>query len=87
MPTAVGRQRAYRALTRPWPGWLNRKTLTWLMLQRVLRCAFQMSEQNLGAIFVLGDADAIWERSDPPEISSFRHDCQTRICSTCLTGS
>lgn len=30
-----------------------------------------MSEQNLGAIFVLGDADAILERSDPPEISSF----------------
>jgi long-chain acyl-CoA synthetase len=41
------------------------------LLQRVLRCAFQMSEQNLGAIFVLGNADSILERSDPPEISSF----------------
>jgi long-chain acyl-CoA synthetase len=41
------------------------------LLQQVLRCAFHMSEQNLGAIFVLGDADAILERSDPPQISSF----------------
>jgi long-chain acyl-CoA synthetase len=41
------------------------------LLQQVLRCAFRMSERNLGAIFVLGDADAILERSDPPEISSF----------------
>jgi long-chain acyl-CoA synthetase len=41
------------------------------LLQQVLRCAFHMSEQNLGAIFVLGDADAILERSDPPVISSF----------------
>ena len=41
------------------------------LLQRVLRCAFLMSEQNLGAIFVLGDADAILERSDLPEIGSF----------------
>ena len=40
------------------------------MLQRVLRCAFLMSEQNLGAIFVLGDADAILERSDLPAIGS-----------------
>ena len=41
------------------------------LLQRVLRCAFLMSEQNLGAIFVLGDADAILERSDLPAIGSF----------------
>jgi long-chain acyl-CoA synthetase len=41
------------------------------LLQQVLRCAFQMSEQNLGAIFVLGDAEVILERSDPPQISSF----------------
>jgi long-chain acyl-CoA synthetase len=41
------------------------------LLQRVLSCAFQMSEKNLGAIFILGDADAILERSDPPEISAF----------------
>mgnify|MGYP001826634232 CR=1 FL=1 len=49
----------------------EQKNFDLALLQRVLRCAFQMSEQNLGAIFVLGDADAIWERSDPPEISSF----------------
>ena len=41
------------------------------LLQRVLRCAFQMSERNLGAIFVIGDADIILEHSDPPEISPF----------------
>jgi long-chain acyl-CoA synthetase len=41
------------------------------LLQRLLRCAFQMSEQNLGAIFVVGDADSILGRSDPPEISAF----------------
>jgi len=41
------------------------------LLQRILRCAFLMSEQNLGAIFILGDADAVLERSDLPEIGSF----------------
>lgn len=41
------------------------------LMQRLLRCAFRMSEDNLGAIFVVGDADAILERSDPPAISSF----------------
>jgi PAS domain S-box-containing protein len=41
------------------------------LLRRIFRCAFQMSEQNLGAIFLLGDAEVIWELSDPPEISGF----------------
>jgi long-chain acyl-CoA synthetase len=40
------------------------------LLERVLRCAFRMSEQNLGAIFIVGDADGILERSDVPEIGS-----------------
>jgi DNA integrity scanning protein DisA with diadenylate cyclase activity len=40
------------------------------LLERVLRCAFRMSEQNLGALFILGDADGILERSDSPELSS-----------------
>ncbi len=41
------------------------------LLRRVFRCAFRMSEENLGAIFLLGDAGIILERSDPPEISTF----------------
>lgn len=41
------------------------------LIQRVLRCAFQMSEENLGAIFLLGEANIIMDRSDAPEISSF----------------
>ena len=41
------------------------------LLSRVFRCAFQMSERNQGAIFILGDADLILKSSDPPEISSF----------------
>jgi long-chain acyl-CoA synthetase len=41
------------------------------LVQRVLRCAFQMSEENLGAIFLLGDAGFILERSDASKISSF----------------
>lgn len=40
-----------------------------LLIQRLLRCAFQMSEENLGALFVLGDADAVLARSDAPDIS------------------
>ncbi|MGQ0792497.1 MAG: AMP-binding protein [Deltaproteobacteria bacterium] len=40
-------------------------------IQRVFRCAFRMSEANLGAIFLLGSAEAILERSDPPEINAF----------------
>ncbi len=41
------------------------------LLKRVLRCAFQMSEQNLGAIFLIGNADLILGRADAPEISHF----------------
>jgi long-chain acyl-CoA synthetase len=41
------------------------------LVQRVLRCAFQMSEENLGAIYLLGDADAVLERSDASKIGSF----------------
>ncbi|MDM8527721.1 AMP-binding protein [Anaerolineales bacterium HSG24] len=41
------------------------------LVQRILRCAFQMSERNLGAIFILGDADTILKKSDTSEISSF----------------
>ena len=38
------------------------------LLRRVLRCAFRMSERNQGAIFMVGDADAILARSDRPVI-------------------
>jgi len=40
------------------------------LVQRVLHCAFQMSEENLGAIFLMGDANVIFERSDASEISA-----------------
>ncbi|MCA9971059.1 MAG: AMP-binding protein [Anaerolineales bacterium] len=39
------------------------------LLRRILRVAFQMSEDNLGAIFMLGSADAILAKSDAAEIS------------------
>lgn len=41
------------------------------LVQKVLRCAFQMSEQNLGAIFIIGEADTILAHSDASEISHF----------------
>jgi DNA integrity scanning protein DisA with diadenylate cyclase activity len=41
------------------------------LLQRLLHCAFQMSEENLGAIFIVGEADLILKQSDPPEITPF----------------
>jgi long-chain acyl-CoA synthetase len=41
------------------------------LLTRVLRCAFQMSEENLGAIILLGDSEVILKRSDPPGIAAF----------------
>jgi DNA integrity scanning protein DisA with diadenylate cyclase activity len=41
------------------------------LVRRVLRCAFQMSEKNLGAIFIVGNADGILEHSDASEISHF----------------
>ncbi len=41
------------------------------LLRRLLRCAFRMSEDNLGAIFLVGDAEAVLKQSDPPAISAF----------------
>ncbi|MCB0192130.1 MAG: AMP-binding protein [Anaerolineae bacterium] len=41
------------------------------LLRRVMRVAFEMSERNRGAIFVIGDAEYILDNSDPPEISAF----------------
>jgi long-chain acyl-CoA synthetase len=41
------------------------------LIRRILRCAFQMSEVNLGAIFILGNADMIMEHSDTSEINHF----------------
>jgi long-chain acyl-CoA synthetase len=41
------------------------------LVHRILRCAFQMSEENLGAIWLLGDGDEILSHSDDSEISSF----------------
>ena len=41
------------------------------LLTRVLRCAFQMSEENLGAIILVGDSEEILKRSDPPGIAAF----------------
>ena len=49
------------------------------LLQRILRCAFQMSEDNLGAIFLVGDANTIMENSDPPEISTFASIVETAL--------
>ncbi|HRV90973.1 MAG TPA: AMP-binding protein [Anaerolineae bacterium] len=49
----------------------QQKNLKFALLQRLLRCAFQMSEENLGAIFIVGNADAVIEKSDAPEISHF----------------
>ncbi len=41
------------------------------LLQRLVRCAFLMSEENLGAIFLIGNADLILQQSDPPAVSAF----------------
>jgi DNA integrity scanning protein DisA with diadenylate cyclase activity len=41
------------------------------LLEKILRCAFLMSEKNLGAIFVVGDADAVLGRSDSSELGSY----------------
>lgn len=40
------------------------------LLARILNCAIKMGEQNLGAIFMIGDADAILTRSDPMPIAN-----------------
>ncbi len=49
----------------------EQKNYNLALVRRVLRCAFQMSEENLGAIFIIGDAELILAHSDAPEISSF----------------
>jgi DNA integrity scanning protein DisA with diadenylate cyclase activity len=41
------------------------------LVERVLRCAYQMSGENLGAIFLLGDADFVLQHADASEIRSF----------------
>lgn len=41
------------------------------LLRRIFRCAFLMSERNLGAIFIIGDSGRILKKSDPSEISPF----------------
>lgn len=50
---------------------VEKKVYDSALVRRVLHCAFRMSEENLGAIFLLGDANLILEHSDQPEISSF----------------
>ncbi len=42
-----------------------------VVLRRLLRVAFRMSENNLGAIFMLGNAERILAGSDAAEISGF----------------
>lgn len=49
------------------------------LLRRIFRCAFLMSERNLGAIFIVGEADRILKKSDPPEISPFATIADTGI--------
>jgi len=49
------------------------------LLRRIFRCAFLMSERNLGAIFVVGESDKILKKSDPPEISPFATISNTEI--------
>jgi DNA integrity scanning protein DisA with diadenylate cyclase activity len=46
----------------------ERKELDPALLRRLLRCAYKMAERNLGAILLVGDAEAILRRSDRPEI-------------------
>jgi long-chain acyl-CoA synthetase len=41
------------------------------LVKRILRCAFRMSEENMGAIFIIGNADTILQYSDAPQISHF----------------
>ncbi len=42
-----------------------------VLIRRILRCAFQMSEQNMGAIFIVGNAETVLALSDDPQISHF----------------
>ena len=39
------------------------------LIRRVLGCAFQMAERNLGAIFIIGEADRVLNHADTSEIS------------------
>jgi DNA integrity scanning protein DisA with diadenylate cyclase activity len=48
----------------------DRKEYDLPLLRRLIRCAFRMSERNQGAIFLLGDANAILQRSDEAEIQN-----------------
>ncbi|MEM8930854.1 MAG: diadenylate cyclase, partial [Acidobacteriota bacterium] len=41
------------------------------LVGRLLRCAFRMSEENQGAIFMVGDAERILAKSDRPDLSRF----------------
>jgi long-chain acyl-CoA synthetase len=41
------------------------------LVRRILRCAFRMSEENQGAIFIIGNADKVLASSDQPEIGHF----------------
>ncbi|HXF64178.1 MAG TPA: AMP-binding protein [Caldilineaceae bacterium] len=48
----------------------ERKQVDEALLRRLLRCAYKLSERNLGAILMVGDAEAILRRSDKPEIQN-----------------
>ncbi len=41
------------------------------LIRRLLRCAFQMSEENTGAIFIIGNADKIFKNADAPQFGHF----------------
>jgi DNA integrity scanning protein DisA with diadenylate cyclase activity len=41
------------------------------LIRRILRCAFQMSEENTGAIFVIGNVEDVLKLADAPQISHF----------------
>lgn len=41
------------------------------LIRRILRCAFQMSEENTGAIFIIGNAETVLKSADAPQISHF----------------
>jgi long-chain acyl-CoA synthetase len=49
------------------------------LLEKILRCAFLMSENNQGAIFVVGDADAVLGRSDSSELGAYATIISTNI--------
>jgi long-chain acyl-CoA synthetase len=57
----------------------NQKGYDFSLIQRVLHCAFDMSEKNLGAIFLIGEAETILRHSDTSEISSFATIASTKI--------